>query len=348
MKHGKDLPTLAAELQRRAKAKQDLVADTRNIGISDNGRQLVINQGTRISCYDLTALAHRQIGEHVGIPSKYYERMLADAPGLLQINVNDWFAREPARRMVRTLDGNARAFLSDKFRRLDNEDVADAALNALLARNLAQVESCEVTDTRLYIKALFPRVEAEVKAGDVIQAGVVISNSEVGLGALSVRLLMYRLVCLNGMIRDTVSRQSHVGRQVMADETGVVYREETVAADDKALMLKLEDTIASVAGTPFQRAIESMRVAAGSEPIAKPVQAVEILARTIGLTIGQKDSVLERLIKGGDYTKYGVANAITNLANDEGDYDVATQLEELGGRMIDLPANDWRQIAAAA
>lgn len=344
MKQGRTLPDLAAELQRRKDAKQDILADSRTISVSEDGSQLVLGERR----FDLTNLAHRQIAEFAGIPQKYYDTMREQAPKLLRANVHEWLGREQSRRMIRTLDGKARAFLSDKYRRLDNEDVADAALKALLQRNLAQVESCEVTDTRLYIKALFPNVTREVKVGDVVQAGVMITNSEVGLGALSVRVFLMRLSCLNGMVRESVSRQSHVGRQVTADDAGIAFRDETVAADDRALMLKLEDTIAGVVGDPFDRSVNALREAAGSEPIAKPVAAMEVLAKSVGLTIGQKDSILERLIKGGDYTKWGVANAVTNLANDVEDYDDATSLEELGSRIIDLPANDWRQAVQAA
>lgn len=37
----------------------------------------------------------------------------------------------------------------------------------------------------------------EVRKGDIVQAGVMISNSEVGLGAVSIQPLVYRLVCTN-------------------------------------------------------------------------------------------------------------------------------------------------------
>jgi uncharacterized protein (TIGR00255 family) len=50
--------------------------------------------------------------------------MLQEDPELLAANVNNWFHDQPQRRMVRTLDGKARAFLSDSYRTIDNLDVA--------------------------------------------------------------------------------------------------------------------------------------------------------------------------------------------------------------------------------
>jgi hypothetical protein len=36
----------------------------------------------------------------------------------------------------------------------------------------------------MYIKAICPRIQAEVKKGDIVQAGIAISNSEVGMGSV--------------------------------------------------------------------------------------------------------------------------------------------------------------------
>jgi hypothetical protein len=48
------------------------------------------------------------------------------------------------------------------------------------------VKSCEVTATRLYLKILNPRLEAEMRKDDIIQAGICVSNCEVGLGSVTV------------------------------------------------------------------------------------------------------------------------------------------------------------------
>ena len=41
-------------------------------------------------------------------------------------------------------------------------------------------ESCQLTDSRMYIKVVNTRLEAEVVPGDIVQSGIIISNSEVG------------------------------------------------------------------------------------------------------------------------------------------------------------------------
>jgi hypothetical protein len=53
----------------------------------------------------------------------------------------------------------------------------------------------EVTERKFYLKAIPPRIQAELKPGGVVQARVVISISEVGHGTRKVEPLLYDLVC---------------------------------------------------------------------------------------------------------------------------------------------------------
>ena len=50
-------------------------------------------------------------------------------------------------------------------------------------------ESCQLTESRMYIKVVNTRLQAEVSPGDIVQSGIIISNSEVGawLGGISSR-----------------------------------------------------------------------------------------------------------------------------------------------------------------
>ena len=77
--------------------------------------------------------------------------------------------------------------------------------------------------------------------GDVVQAGFVVSNSEVGLGSLRVEPLVFRLVCKKGLsCKDFAQRKYHVGRQVnISDDLAYeLYSEETLAQDDKTFLLR--------------------------------------------------------------------------------------------------------------
>ena len=91
---------------------------------------------------------------------------------LLDRNVDTWLHHEPELRMVRTLDGQARAFLSDRYRRLDNYDLCEHVLPMLQRLPDARFESTELTPTRLYLKVVTPRVQIEIQPGDIVVAAV--------------------------------------------------------------------------------------------------------------------------------------------------------------------------------
>jgi hypothetical protein len=86
-----------------------------------------------------------------------------------------------------------------------------------------------------------------------------------------------------------------------------------------------------------------------SDPkINEPTRAVEVLGKTLGLKEQERTSVLENLLRGGDYSRWGAVNAVTRAAEGAESYDRATFLEETGGRLLELPTTDWRRIAEAA
>lgn len=353
MKTGRTLSELAYELERQQETKRDFIADTRELEIKqptddlDGFRMKLNGHGD----FHISNNTHRQIAQRVGIPQKYYDRMAQEAPGLLTNNIKHWFDKKPERRMVRTLDGNARAFLSDRYRALDNFDLATAVLPVLQEADGIKIISTEITESRMYIKALFPKLEMEVKKGDPVQSGVVITNSETGLGALKVEPLVYRLVCLNGMIAaDHKMTKYHVGRIANGgDAVDELFRDETLQADDRAFFMKVQDVVrGSLDKVKFEEIVRNMTLTVEQRIEGDPVAAVEVVSKKFGLTDREKSGILRNLIEGADLSKFGMINAVTRHSQDISDYDRATDFERLGGAILELPDNQWRDISQAA
>lgn len=347
MKQGRTLTELAMELERQAASKRDFISDTRNMYMF-GGKGLSIQTNGDRESFDLTPHAHGQIAARLDIPKRYYDTMKASAPNLLNLNVNHWFKEKPEKRMVRTMDKTARAFLSNRYRRLDNLDVAESTL-PIFGDMQVDLVSCNVTDQKLYLKALFPRIQQEVTVGDVIQSGVVISNSEIGLGALSVQALVFRLVCKNGMISaDASMRKYHVGRLNESEGMLDMLQDDTLQADDRAFMLKLRDTVKATASEAgFKLIIDRFREATGVK-IDDPVGTVEMAQKKWGMNDTDGKGILRHLIEGGDLSKYGLANAVSRYSQDVEDYDRATEFEGLSGHVIDLKPGEWKELSAAA
>jgi hypothetical protein len=353
MKTGIALPQLAQEITRQQQAKRDFLVLDRALRLVqvplDAQPRLLLAFGPEQ--LPVHPYAHGQFAQVLGIPKAYYDRLLQHAPALLATNVNHWLTASPARRLVRTLDGAVRAYLSERYRALDHGDLAEAVLPVLAADPQLEIASCQVTTTRLYLKAITPRLTAEVRKGDVVQAGIVISNSEVGAGSVRVEPLVYRLACLNGaIVNDLALKKYHVGRTNGHGDDAIqsLLRDETKALNDKAFWATVQDVVrGTLQETTFQQIVDRWRDATQERITRDPVQVVEVTAKRFGLTEPERGSVLRHLVEGGDLSRYGLANALTRASQDVEDYDRATDLERLGGQLIELPRQAWQELATA-
>lgn len=355
MKHGRTLTELAVELERQRKAKHDYLLDTRDLRLDyvDKSHQLTMHNNGRMldTVLGVNEIAHRQIGTALGIPAKYYDRMKWENPELLSTNVNEWFDHEPLTRMVRTMDGVARAFLSEKYRRIDNFEIAETVLPIIGGIPEARVESCEVTERRMYLKVVNPRLTTEVIPGDVVQSGILITNSEVGLGSMAVQPLIYRLVCRNGMVvNDAATRKYHIGRGNEAGEDYTLYSDETLQADDRALMLKIQDTVKSVVDqTRFEKVVGMMREARDAKIVTKDIpQMVELASSDFGITKAEGSGILDYLIRDGELSLYGLSNAVTRVAQDAESYDRSTDMESIAYSILTMGKERWNRLNSVA
>jgi hypothetical protein len=354
MKEGLGIEALGAEILRQQKNKNDYIIDTRRLEMAhDSGVFLRILDDQSLDAVEpveVNRVAHRQIGTHLSIPAKYYDRMLHENPELLATNVNSWFRKDASTRMLRTMDGTARAFLSNRYHRIDHFEILQAILPVIGEMQDARFESCQITDSRMYIKVLNPRLQNEVVPGDIVQAGIMITNSETGMGAVSVQPLVFRLICSNGMVvNDAKTRRNHVGRANASDENYLLYTDKTIEADDRAFLMKVRDTVrAAVDEVKFGRVVNLMRDAVSAKMNTTDIPAVVRLAsKDYGLNENEENGVLSRLLEDHDYSLYGLSNAVTRHSRDVADYDRATDLETVGYEMLCMDRRQWNRLNQA-
>ena len=131
-----------------------------------------------------------------------------------------------------------------------------------------EVVSSEVTENRLYLKIVNRRMEMAVVPGDIVQAGVMISNSEVGLGSVSSSRWYTAWSAPMHGCHDMGERKNHVGRAAKAvDDSFHIYSDETMEAEDKAFLLKLRDvTLAAIEESRFAQVVGRLK-----KPLASPL-----------------------------------------------------------------------------
>lgn len=365
MKTGLSLTELAKEIERRSAAKEDFIAPASQIVVQLDAKQKPILRlgGNEYHDHAINKVAHDQLAEYAGIPRDYYRRMIEEEPGLLTQNLNTWLYRKGVdkdRRMVRTLDGSVRAVLSDKYRSLENEDLAEAILPVLLQRNLI-IMSCDITDTRLYIKAVDRSIERNIPTGarmgdgshhifDCVSPAIIVSNSEVGHGALSIESGVWTKACTNMAVFGAKMRKYHTGsRAELSDQVYALLTDKTKRLTDAAIWAQTRDLVAAAFDeAKFDSLARDLADTAKERVEGDVVEVIERVGKRFDMTQGERKGVLASLIEGGDLSRYGVHSAITHFSAKVDDYDRATELERVGGKVIQLARSEWQALAEAA
>jgi hypothetical protein len=366
MQSGRSLGDLVAEIRRQSSPafKRDAIVASTALGVHSNG-STALAFGADAPAFALAPLASRQLGEHLGVPARWWDALgahIADwrtphGQPLFDVTVNSLLAARPPdeRRLVRTLDGRARAILSDRFRPIDNGPVLAALLPWLQEQAAAgwidpSQASMDVTDRNLYLRLVSTRLEGEVRVGQSVRAGVEIRNSEVGLGAFVVRPLLFTLACLNGAVVETeVQRRAHIGA-ALGGEDGNVWEwlsDEALAARSRATVLEMRDVVqAALSEAMFRRTLAQAQEAAGQR-VAHPVAAVEWVADRYGLAEQETSDVLNAFLDAGDRSVWDLSSAVTRIAQQAPTFDRSVELEHVGGRLLGLAESDARALAAA-
>lgn len=354
MKEDLTLEELAQELVQQSEVKQDYLVDSSRMLMEACGAAPVLRvlDDFGEDCMEpleFTATAHKQLSSYLRIPAGYYDRMLEEAPELLTTNVNRWLRGTSEVKLLRTLDGSVRALLSNRYWCVDHLDVLRVIVPTLGSMPDATIQSCRLTDTRMYIKVTSKRLREDVVPGDAVQYGIVITNSEVGKGAISIQPYLYRLVCTNGMVSGehlgTGSRRIHKGGVKKLFGPLRNYCPPPLEPQEKfaeQLRSTLENAMEEAR---FSEMLEQLRRAVGM-----PIEAEDLdtLLKEVGTLYGIREAeqagVRTHLLADRDMTLYGLANAVTRFAQDVDSYDRAAQLEAAGYALVTMTPRKWNHI----
>jgi len=316
--------------------------------------------------YRPTDLAVEQLADKLGIPLAYARKLYTQRPDLFQANVDGWLhgyvARSADESWVEGADprsfllrmfrpdmgdepGMLRSFLSDRYKVIDHLDVLTSAIEGINNAGLeVQVQACDLTDRRMYVRIHAPQVEVLAPellrgyrspwTGDqgtdnpTVFAGFVLSNSETGEGSWTIAPQVIVRICTNGMtMKRDVLRQVHLGGKL--DQGVVRYGEDTQAAQLELVKLKARDTVATFLDVEYVRAKVAELTEQAGVKLDDPAKAVEIVTQRLSYTEGQRADVLRMFVEGGQMTAGGVMQAVTAAAQlqPSGDTQYAMELD---------------------
>jgi len=341
--------------------------DVQKITHSDtNNPALVIEakggEPTRI--LDINKVAFGQIAAHCEIDTRTARRLQENYPVEFDTLINAHFEKEPKRKMIRThLDatestGTARAFLSDRFKTFDNDDMIETILPPLMENPAQfQVTQANLSESRLYMRfKSLNQTGAGANLNDIMANGVGFSNSETGMGSVSVYAIMWTLACLNGMQTENKTRSSHITSARDGEDWGLLSGE-AKDADNRALNLKLRDLVGAYSSREmFDETLEKMKAAAADtiEGEYSVADTVNNLGTVMRLTKKETSNVLDGLMKTIGQAGYEndrplsratLINAMTSAGN-VSDIDATDDWQKRGGQLLNMGQRDWHRIAA--
>jgi hypothetical protein len=341
--------------------------------------------------YTPTVVCDEGLADKLGVPVAYLKRLRETRPDLYDANVNGWLhGRRPLMRgvtahadgsgvpiptgrepvtlrpgipadprafLVRcfrgddTGEGIARAFLSDRYARVDNLDVLVTALDGIRDAGVpVDIDGGDLTDRRMVVRVTCPDIAALAPAltrgyrspftgqegadNPTVWAGFVISNSEVGGGAFSLTPRIVIQVCRNGMTiaRDALTKV-HLGSRM---DAGVIrYAADTQEAALTLVKKQSRDAVTTFLSADYlHRVVEQMERNA-EEPVGTDDEAVRDVTRPLGVPQAHLDGILDYFRRGGQFNRAGVANALTAYAQGaELDGDTALDLDTAAAALL--------------
>jgi hypothetical protein len=244
--------------------------------------------------------AKGQLFSKLGYSDRLYEKL---APSKLnELNLN-WLAQNieaDKEIMLRTVCGtHARALLSNRYEPYASSTLVDETMPYFPPDAKVRGSFCD--PTVFHCSITLPSTTTEIVKGDVVEAGIHLSNSEVGFRSVTVCGFIYRLVCTNGLIageRTSTYRFRHVGN-------GDNFHSRVKSSIESALLSTTD-------------LLEKLRKSV-NEFIEKPADELARIVKQNNLSQDDYKEILNRMTSnqyGDDMnTKYGLVNAITQYAN---------------------------------
>ncbi|MCI0421595.1 MAG: hypothetical protein L0387_22385 [Acidobacteria bacterium] len=258
--------------------------------MSEDWTLTVANGDGKRSHYPLWELATSQMCQRLSIPVDYYRRL----PGEMKAMVANYD--------LQRLNGNAYllrgkgewipALLSAEYVPYNNAQIAET-VQGLLKEAPVMVKAFVLEETNVFLKIVSEEI-VDVDSG--LKAGIMIGNSEVGMGSVSVEPFVFRKACTNDLVvtQERIFRHAHIHLTVY----------------------ELNRRMAEAISNAFEVASSLLDafLKTREEPVPDPVETIRKLA--LGRKLSQKftDEVVSSFQAEPEPNRFGVINAFTSAA----------------------------------
>ncbi len=324
----------------------DSIVRGRNLTFTDTPQGLTMGFRGNGAQHTLHNHALNQLAQKAGIPTAYLKelsdpsaeswkrdlasellnRHFGNATKVAKEDVSD------KRHLIRVVDGQARAVLSDKFRRLNSRPLLEQFKSSCTEFGAVPVEGT-VTDVRLALKAYLPIVFEPVP-NEVMCLGIEWSNSDFGAGKHAVRAFIWRLWCTNFATMEDALGQVHLGGRIGED---FAFSEKTYQLDTAHQVSALKDIIKGIlAPANVNMMLETIKQADAKKVDWKST------SKSLGNKLLKNEmKAVKEAFESDDVfnlpeakSVWRVSNAISWLAGKTVDTDRKLELQRLAGEVI--------------
>ena len=186
--------------------KWDRQVSGQELRVSESGALKVLTGHTEMPEFSLSDTATLQMCQRLEIPVKYYRRL---TDGMKATVANYDLVRQNGKSfLVRGKGEWMRAFLSSEYVAYNNAEISET-VESLLSKGDVSIKSFVLEETHMFLKIISEEIW-DKESG--LKAGIMIGNSEVGMGSVSVEPFVFRKPCTNDLIvsQERSFRHAHI------------------------------------------------------------------------------------------------------------------------------------------
>jgi hypothetical protein len=307
-----DWNTIEKQISADDQNKWDRQAAGEKLRIVESGALAVANGHGEPVHYALSDHAISQFCQRLEIPVPYYRRL----PGAMKATVANYDIGRLKEKsyLLRGKGDWIRAFLSSDYTPYDNKKIAET-VQSLLSNGAISIKDFVLEETNLYLKLVSEEIADHSSS---LKAGIMIGNSEVGLGSVSVEPFVFRKPCTNDLVVAQEKSFRHAHIHFTAHELNRRMAEGISHAFE-------------VATTILDAFLKTQQ-----DPVPDPLEVIRKIAEERQMSQKFTDQVVSGYLVEPEPTRFGVINAFTRAAQGLAPIQ-RIEMERFAGTLLEAP-----------
>lgn len=250
----------------------------------------------------LTKHSLSQLCTKLGVPVRYIDKCSsAGRLDLVSDNLNSWLSTYDKNLFIREYDNKARGILSDRYMTLDTPEILEV-LSDTIDSDEYTIKGHFLSPERFHARIV--QREMMNVAGEDLFAGIQIDSSDVGRSTLSVKFLIFKQVCTNGLCitkgGGMLFEQRHIGLSV--DEFHQEFKDSM-----SRIPTLMSDSISLV---------ESARKKDKTFSLSNLDEITNLVKNNTRVSDSTVEKVISLMSDRYSFTRWGLINSLTEVAQD--------------------------------